>query len=112
MNFGAPLHEFATEEADWFAARMLVLNVSAFHLDVSLLPMLQVANERAQAFAKAHGLVFEAAKIKMSLHANRANNMLLVDVAANTLALDGGLLANSLALRAQVSLQSGLSNLM
>ena len=101
-----------TEEADWFAARMLVLGVNHFHLDVSLLPMLALANHRAEAFAHIHGLTFNAASMKMSLHAGRASNVLLMEVAAGTLSTDLGLVANSLALKQQVSLQSGFCNLM
>jgi hypothetical protein len=50
--------------------------------------------------------------MKMSLHAGRASNVLLMEVAADTLSTDLGLVANSLALKQQVSLQSGFCNLM
>ena len=72
-------HIFA-QEADWFAARILVLNARAFDLDVRLVPMLNAANERARVFAKKHGLAFQAAKISPSLHKNRPNNILLMSV--------------------------------
>ena len=112
LDFSNSTPEQITEEADWFAARMLVLGVNQFHLDVSLLPMLHRANQRAAHFAKLHGLVFQEASMKMSLHAGRASNVLLMEVAADTLSVDLGLVANSLALKQQVSLQSGFCNLM
>lgn len=112
VDFSQQVPEQISDEADWFAARMLVLGVKQFHLDVSLLPMLTRANQRAAAFAHKHGLDFHSANMKMSLHAGRANNVLLIEVAAATLAQDLGLVANSLALKQQVSLQSGFCNLM
>ena len=112
VDFSHTVPDQITEEADWFAARMLVLGVNHFHLDVSLLPMLALANHRAEAFAHIHGLTFNAASMKMSLHAGRASNVLLMEVAAGTLSTDLGLVANSLALKQQVSLQSGFCNLM
>ena len=112
VDFSHTVPDQITEEADWFAARMLVLGVNHFHLDVSLLPMLALANHRAEAFAHIHGLTFNAASMKMSLHAGRASNVLLMEVAAETLSTDLGLVANSLALKQQVSLQSGFCNLM
>lgn len=68
-----------TDEADWFAARILVLNVHAFHLEISLLPMLQLANQRAAEFAKQHQLSFQAACIRAGLHTRRPANMLLME---------------------------------
>lgn len=106
LDFTGRMQEQITDEADWFAARLLVLDVKHFHLDVSLLPMLQTANARAQEFAELHGLPFQAAGMKMSLHAGRANNVLLMDLPADTLAQNMGLLANSLALKHKISLQS------
>ena len=67
------------DESDWFAARILVLHVRAFHLDVRLHPMLQIANQRAQQFAAKHGLLFQAADIRPSLHHKRPANMLLME---------------------------------
>lgn len=101
-----------TDEADWFAARMLVLGVKRFYLDVSLLPMLKLANERAAAFAAEHQLEFSPASMHMSLHAKRAVNMLLMELDAIRLHADLGLVANSLAVKHQVSLQSFFCNLM
>ena len=43
-NFEQHSPEVFTEEADWFAARILVLGVRVFHLDITLIPMLQTAN--------------------------------------------------------------------
>lgn len=67
-----------TEEADWFAARIVVLGVREFHLDVELMPMLKLANKRAQTFAHKHGLSFQEATIRASLHNNRPANVLLI----------------------------------
>lgn len=68
-----------TEEADWFAARILVLQARSFRLDVSLLDMLELANQRAQAFAKEHGFDFTPAKAHLSLHAGRPQAMLIME---------------------------------
>ena len=111
VDFSQPTAAQLSDEADWFAARMLVLGVHSFHLDVTLVPMLKLANQRATEFAKHHHLPFTLAQMKMSLHANRANNMLLIEVDAETLAQDAGLVANSLALKQQISLQSGFCHL-
>lgn len=96
-NFSQTSPSQFTEEADWFAARILVLRVHTFHLEISLLSMLQLANQRAAAFAKQHGLPFQAACIRASLHTSRPANMLLMECdlqgsprahfIANTLAL-------------------------
>lgn len=68
-----------TEEADWFAARIIVLQARVFHLDVSLNAMLQTANRRAEAFARRHGLPFQAACIRASLHNKRPTGVLLME---------------------------------
>ena len=84
-----------TDEADWFAARIIVLQARRFHLDISLHFMLETANCRAEAFAKAHGLAFTPAKIRMSLHAKRPNNLLMMDCALDLDGEDFGLIENS-----------------
>lgn len=89
-----------TDEADWFAARIIVLQARVFHLEVSLKPMLDIANRRAQAFAKAHGLPFQAAKIRPSLHTQRPANMLLMQCAMQGKACDN-VFENSSNLRKQ-----------
>ena len=61
-DFEADSPAVFTEEADFFAARILVLGVHRFHLDITLLPMLKTANQRAQAFAKRHHLPFTPPK--------------------------------------------------
>lgn len=92
-------HRF-TEEADWFAARILVLQARRFFLDVTLLPMLALANQRAQAFAQQHGLTFVAAEGCLSLHSGRPDQTLIVETPAlNHGQLDLGLVQNSLLLR-------------
>lgn len=68
-----------TEEADWFAARILVLKIAFFHLDVSLHDMLKIANARAQEFAKTHNIHFKPAHAKLSLHAGRPQSMLIME---------------------------------
>ena len=91
-----------TEEADWFAARIIVLNVKRFHLDVSLLPMLKLANRRAAAFAAARNLPFAPADIRMSLHAGRPAQLLIAET-GHTVADCGGMVANSAALKKQLA---------
>ena len=86
-----------TEEADWFAARIIVLGARRFHLDITLLPMLQAANRRAEAFAKAHNLPFIAAEIRMSLHSGRPANLLVMET-ATAMQTHGNIVTNSLQL--------------
>lgn len=80
-TFNQPSPQYFTEEADWFAARIIVLKVRFFHLDVSLKPMLDLANQRAKQFAKQHKLPFQAAQIRQGLHTKRPTNMLLMECA-------------------------------
>lgn len=90
-----------TEEADWFAARIIVLGARRFHLDITLLPMLQTANRRAEAFARSRNLPFTAAEMRMSLHAGRPANLLIVETEHT---IDNmGIVANSLKLAKQLS---------
>lgn len=90
-----------TEEADWFAARILVLGARVFHLDVTLIPMLDIANSRAKAFAQKHGLAFAPARIQMSLHAARPHGGLMIE--NECLAeQDLGMVGNSIWLKAQL----------
>lgn len=70
-----------TEEADWFAARIIVLNARIFHLEISLKPMLDLANQRAKHFAQQYKLPFQAAQIRPGLHTKRPANMLLMECA-------------------------------
>ncbi|EGV37996.1 hypothetical protein [Neisseria weaveri] len=78
-QFDRPSPTVFTEEADWFAARILVLGVRFFHLDITLLPMLSLANRRAKEFAALHQLPFTPAKMRMSLHAGRPSNLLIIE---------------------------------
>ncbi len=110
MLIAAARHDFSslspetfTEEADWFAARIIVLNARLFHLDITLKPMLAVANRRAEAFARRHGLPFVPAQMRMSLHAGRPANLLIVETACHLSEADN-LLGNSRALAAQSGL--------
>ncbi|MDO1510930.1 MULTISPECIES: hypothetical protein [unclassified Neisseria] len=90
-----------TEEADWFAARIIVLGVRRFHLDITMLPILNLANQRAQAFAAALKLPFVPAQMRMSLHAGRPANLLIVET-EHHLASAGNIVADSLALAARL----------
>lgn len=84
-----------TDEADWFAARILVLQARIFHLDISLKSMLETANKRAEAFARQHNLPFTAARMQMSLHAGRPANLLIMKSALPVDSQDKGLIDNS-----------------
>ncbi|MDK4613115.1 hypothetical protein QG083_07925 [Kingella kingae] len=106
MLIAASRHDFSqtspaqfTDEADWFAARIIVLNVRHFHLNVRLAPMLHLANQRAEQFAAQHDLPFTPAQIRPSLHQKRPNGILLMDCAITGTAHEN-LLENSRALRA------------
>ena len=100
-DFGGKSPAVFTEEADFFAARILVLGVRVFHLDITLMPMLNLANRRAQAFARLHGIAFTPAQMRMSLHARRPDNLLIIEtehaathsgnIAADTLAFAAAL---------------------
>ncbi|SUA35624.1 Uncharacterised protein [Neisseria zoodegmatis] len=90
-----------TEEADWFAARIVVLGVRRFHLDITLLPMLKLANQRARAFAASRHLPFIPTEIRMSLHAGRPVNLLIAETELN-IEECGNMVANSMALKKQL----------
>ena len=68
-----------TDEADWFAARIIVLQARRFYLDISMSFMLQTANERARQFASRHRLPFQAASICPSLHCKRPEHILQME---------------------------------
>ncbi|ASK28330.1 hypothetical protein [Neisseria chenwenguii] len=78
-DFGSRSPGVFTEEADFFAARILVLGARRFHLDITLVPMLNTANRRAREFAQRHGLPFAPAEIRMSLNAGRPANLLIIE---------------------------------
>lgn len=82
------------DEADWFAARILVLQARIIHLDISLKFMLETANRRAEAFARRHKLPFTPARIQMSLHSNRPANLLIIKTPLEA-GEDAGLVENS-----------------
>lgn len=96
-DFNRHSPEIFTEEADWFAARILVLGVRVFHLDITLIPMLQTANRRAAEYARKRNLPFIPAQMHMSLHASRPHGGLILENAcfADT---DLGIIGNSLRL--------------
>lgn len=87
-----------TDEADWFAARILVLKARAFHLEINMKFMLDTANERAEKFAKQRGLAFVPAKIRPTLNNKRPENMLLMECDLGGAAC-GNVVENSRALR-------------
>ena len=91
-----------TDEADWFAARILVLQARIFHLDITLRFMLETANRRAQAFASQHQLAFTPAEIRMSLHSGRPDNLLIMECALELDSQDNGLVENSRRLAALI----------
>lgn len=95
VDFSRATPDILSDEADWFAARILVLGVRVFHLDITLMPMLKLANKRAAAFARKHGLPFEPAQMRMSLHAGRPNHMLIMET-DETVEQDCGMIHNSL----------------
>ena len=45
-DWNTPTPDVFADEADWFAARILLLNIRFVHLHTSLAPMLQLANSR------------------------------------------------------------------
>ena len=90
-----------TDEADFFAARILVLGVRRFHLDITLLPMLKTANQRAQTFAKHHHLPFSPAEMHMSLHARRPDKLLIMET-EHEVKPQGNIVADSLAFAAKL----------
>lgn len=94
-DFSQPSPSIFADEADWFAARILVLQARTFHLDITLRFMLETANRRAQAFAAKHRLAFTPAEIRMSLHAGRPDNLLIMECALELDSQDHGLIENS-----------------
>ncbi|MDF7676660.1 hypothetical protein PT286_07945 [Neisseriaceae bacterium ESL0693] len=94
LNFSEKTPSTITEEADWFAARILLLGVRVFHLDITLIPMLKTANQRAQAFARQHQLPFSPAQMRMSLHAARPQPLLILETETDF--EDQGMVQNSL----------------
>lgn len=90
-----------TEEADFFAARILILGVRRFHLDITLMPMLKTANQRAQTFAKHHHLPFSPAEMHMSLHARRPDKLLIMET-EHEVKPQGNIVADSLAFAAKL----------
>ena len=99
-DFEQPSPAVFTEEADWFAARILVLQARAFHLEGSLKGMLETANQRAEAFARRHQLPFTPAEIRFGLHTGRPQNLLIIESALNVPQQDNGICGNSQSLAA------------
>lgn len=102
-NFNRQSPAIFTDEADWFAARILVLQARSFHLDVTLKFMLETANRRAAEFARKHNLPFTPAEIRMSLHAGRPGNLLIMDCALDIDSRDHGIIENSRQLAQQLA---------
>nr|WP_279032221.1 hypothetical protein [Snodgrassella alvi] len=95
LGFEQPTPDIISDEADWFAARILVMGVRIFHLDITLIPMLKTANSRARSFAQKHNLPFTPAQMRMSLHAGRPEQMLIIETETQC-EEDLGLVENSL----------------
>lgn len=51
-----------TDEADFLAAQILILRAKTVHLCAQKMPLLNIANQRAQAFAQEHHLPFQPAQ--------------------------------------------------
>lgn len=85
-----------TDAADFFAARILVLGVRRFHLDVSLLQILKTANKRARRFAEKHRLFFVPAEAKLSLNKHKNCRLLTIET-EHEVENKGNPVANSLA---------------
>ena len=66
-DFGPHSPVAFTDDADWFAARILVLRVRAFHIGIGRRSVLAAANRRAAAFAERRGLPFVPATAVLSL---------------------------------------------
>ena len=64
--------------------------------------MMKSAKQRAQAFARKHGLPFTPAQMRMSLHAGRPQQRLVMET-DDSGHNDIGLVGNSLALRRQIA---------
>ena len=94
-------HRFA-DEADWFAARIIVLAARTFYLDTAAFPMMQRANRRAQAFAEKHGLPFQAACIRI-VRERLPDNLIAMDCALPNKTA-GSLKENTLAVRRLLNL--------
>ncbi len=94
-DFGRPSPAAFTDEADWFAARILVLRVRVFHLDVAFCRTIETANHRAAEFAAVRRLPFTPAKLRLSLHKGRPQNLLIMDCALDIDGCDFGLIENS-----------------
>lgn len=101
-DFSQQSPDVFTEEADFFAARILVLGVRRFHLDITLLPMLKLANRRAEAFAQSRNLPFQPAEMHMSLHSGRPVNMLIIET-EHVFDPSGNIITDSLAFAAQLT---------
>ena len=56
-----------TDEADWFAARMLVLDIRRLLVDKEHLPLIRTAIKRATAFAKQQQRLFSVPEIRWCL---------------------------------------------
>lgn len=80
----------------FFAARILVLGVRRFHLDVSLLQILKTANSRARRFAEKHRLFFTPAQAELSLNKHKNRRLLTVET-EHEVENKGNPVANSLA---------------
>ena len=95
LNHQLPTPAIISDEADWFAARILVMGIRVFHLDITLIPMLKTANLRARKFARQHQLLFTPAQMRMSLHAGRPERLLIVETSTQ-IKSDLGIIQNSL----------------
>ncbi|MDO5357322.1 MAG: hypothetical protein Q4E77_07495 [Conchiformibius sp.] len=84
-----------SDDADWLAARIIVLNIRTLHLPDNQQFMLDTANSRARAFARRFSLPFRPAK-RQNAHTSRGQ--LLADCALGGTA-HANLFENTQALR-------------
>ncbi|UOP01660.1 hypothetical protein [Kingella potus] len=107
MMIAAARHDFTAaspavfaEEADWLAARILLLRVRTVRAGIGLRFVLETANRRAAAFAAEHRLPFVPAKF-VPEPKTRRDSLLVLDCALASDGIDQGLVENSRRLAAQ-----------
>lgn len=101
-NFDTSSPSRFTDAADFFAARILVLGVRRFHLDVSMHTVLNTANRRARQFADKHHLFFKPAQAQFSLNKHKNRHLLTVET-EHEIENRGNPVANSIQLAKKLS---------
>ncbi|EGF09956.1 hypothetical protein HMPREF9123_2208 [Neisseria bacilliformis ATCC BAA-1200] len=100
MMIAAARHDFScaspaafAEEADWLAARILLLRVRTVRAGIGLRAVLETANRRAAAFAAEHRLPFTPAALAPEARPRR-DGLLVLDCALPCDGTDCGLIEN------------------